>query len=463
LFLKILPLQEPAVRMHWLSALSAAAAAVLLGLGVVEISDSRAAGQDPASTAPALPTVLSGAVTALILAFSPLLWSQATVAEVHGLNVAFVAAVILLLLRYRSRGATWQALAAVFLYGLGLGNHLTGLLLLPLVGGWLLVYGWAGHLKGRRWLLVAAAFALGLAVYIYLPLAAAGEPPINWGDPQTWDRFWWLVSGQLYRRAMFGVEIGQIPARLSAWGHLLLGQFGWWGWVLVLVGLWSLSRTDRPVLRSTLFVFAAYSIYALTYDRADSHLYLLPAIVAVAIWLGLGLVALLSAAWALGRDPAIAPGLRAGLRIIAVLVVALLSLMQPLGNFRDQDLRADREATEFITSALASAEPGALIITGGDRTTFALWYHRYAVAGREDIAIVSSSLWGFDWYNRTLSIHHPEVAAFNEEGRSKDLQELVGASLSRRPVYVTGDAREAVAGYALEPADPLYRLRPPEG
>jgi len=365
LFLQALPIHEPAVRVHWLSALSAAAAALLLGLCVVEsaqnpVAQGGAQGGDgdaaaeasgdgsrehrpggDLSAGPALPWLsrVAAASAALVFAFSSLQWSQATVAEVHALNVAFVAVVLWLLLRWRSRGSLWLAAAAAFLYGLGLGNHLTGLMLLPVVIVWFLVYGQGGRLRGRSRLLVGAGFLLGLAVYVYLPLAAVRRPSINWGDPQTWDRFWWVVTGQLYRQAILGVGWAQIPGRLSAWGHLLLGQFGWWGWLLAFVGTWRLSRVDRPALRASLFVFVAYSIYALTYDRADSYLYLLPASLIVAFWLGQGLVTLLSAVWAWGRQVAARRWCRIALRTVVVLLVASLPLRTHHHQWRPHHLR----------------------------------------------------------------------------------------------------------------------------
>jgi len=40
--------------------------------------------------------------------------------------------------------------------------------------------------------------------------------------------------------------------------------------------------------------------------------------------------------------------------------------------------------------------------------------------------------------------------------------EMALASLSLRPVYVTEEARDVVAGHPLEPSGPLYRLQPPD-
>ena len=46
----------------------------------------------------------------------------------------------------------------------------------------------------------------GLLVYVYLPWRASKDPIINWGDPDTWENFRWLVMGQGYRRFFFALS-----------------------------------------------------------------------------------------------------------------------------------------------------------------------------------------------------------------------------------------------------------------
>jgi hypothetical protein len=309
-------------------------------------------------------------------------------------------------------------------------------------------------------LAAVGGFVLGLATYAYLPLAAAREPPINWGDPQTWDRWWWLVTGQLYREAVFGVELAHIPARLSAWGNLLLEQFDWWGWALAFTGVWRLSRRDRVALGASIYVFVAYSVYALGYDRADSYVYLLPACLVVAFWLGHGLATVLQAAWG-GAQRIIVRRVSLAAPTLAVLSLTVLLPLVPLvGNWATQDLRGDRDAADFAVAALEAADPGALIVTSGDRATFALWYRRYALTEREDVTVINTGLWGFDWYRRSLAVHHPEVALPHGADAPPALPELVEANLRRRSVYATELARAEISAHVLERVGPLYRLKP---
>ena len=123
--------------------------------------------------------------------------------------------------------------------GLGLGNHLTLLLMLPGAAIWL----WAGRRAAgrplaRELLAALAAVVVGLAVYAYLPLAAAANPPVNWGDPRRPAQLWALISGQVYRGLIFGLPLAYLPGRVAAWSGEALRQFGGpWGVILALIGL----------------------------------------------------------------------------------------------------------------------------------------------------------------------------------------------------------------------------------
>ncbi|MGD9315649.1 MAG: DUF2723 domain-containing protein, partial [Anaerolineae bacterium] len=132
--------------------------------------------------------LLLPALTSLTLAFSSLLWSQAVISEVYALLMFFAALELWLLVRWREGGPDWLLWVGAFALGLGLGNHLTLVFVVPAA----LVLLWP---ERRRWfrarvlLPAAALFVVGLGVYAYLPLAARQRPPVNWGNPQTWKGF----------------------------------------------------------------------------------------------------------------------------------------------------------------------------------------------------------------------------------------------------------------------------------
>ncbi len=265
---------------------------------------------------------------ALTWAASPIFWGQAVVTEVYTFNALIVVALLWLLWRWREaidadahsqplshtnpttallRGtgaepvearrsdqrmsafrsrstqgsldlkggyntkwpAGWPWLTAAGLaLGLGLGNHLTLLLMLPGAAIWIWAgrraagrgaagRGAAGRPLARELLAALAAVVVGLTVYAYLPLVAAANPPVSWMDPRRPAQLWALISGQVYRGLIFDLPLAYLPARLVAWNGEALRQFGGiWGAILALIGLWRLDRQLHAWWQATLLIAA---------------------------------------------------------------------------------------------------------------------------------------------------------------------------------------------------------------
>ena len=92
----------------------------------------------------------------------------------------------------RKKDAVLSLLAC--LAGLGLGNHLTIILIIPAFLFALLVAKRAGFPAKclARYLILSG---LGLVSYLYLPFLARNYPTIDWGNPQDVQGLAWLVSG----------------------------------------------------------------------------------------------------------------------------------------------------------------------------------------------------------------------------------------------------------------------------
>jgi hypothetical protein len=238
--------------------------------------------------------------------------------------------------------------------------------------------------------------ALGLTVYLYLPLRAAADPPINWGDPRTLERVWWTVSGAPYRRFVFSLPREYLSARLLAWSGLLTQQFGWIGLMVTALGAMGLWKVDRLLLGTTGTTVILCSIFAIGYDTSDSYLYLIPALICLGLWLGTGLGWLFSLLEA-----------RRHWTMRATQVGTALVILVPLGGavhrFSIQDVSDDRTAYDFETAVLGRAPSKALILSQRDTHTFSLWYFQHALDRRPDVVTADLDLLGYDWYTAHLS------------------------------------------------------------
>lgn len=370
-----LPLGSLAFRTNLLSAACATAAATTLAALVAQSAPGRARVRQSA-----------GLLAGFALGLSPLLWSQAVITEVHALHALFV---VLILWSAVRPGRDW---AAGSLFGLALGNHLSSAFLLPF---WLWASvrrgGWRALLRRLGWLLG------GLLVYLTLIARARSGAPVGWGAADTPAGFWWLVSGQLYRNLPFAAQPALLPGRSRAWAALALAQFGVVGWALALFGLTRAHPrgvgSERMLRAGSLYAFLAYAVFALGYRAADAVVYLIPAFVAGALWLGWGSAALLA------RARKFAP--------LAIAGLLVFGFANALGNVVRVDASHDDRAVAFGRSIFDMAPPAALLISNEDAGTFTLWYFQYVLGQRPDIIVANASLLRFDWYRETLRRTYP--------------------------------------------------------
>jgi hypothetical protein len=427
---------------------------------------------------------------ALAWAASPTLWGQAVITEVYALHALAVVALLWLLWRWREAlrsgqpGHKWLV-AAGLVCGLGLGNHLSLGLMLPGIAVWL----WANltprppSLSGKgengspslvrvrvtSLLSLLVAAALGLSVYAYLPLAAAANPPINWGDPDTLPRLWAVVSGKIYRGLLFGVEWRWLPGRLAAWVADALRQFGPWGALIALAGLWRIDRTDHAWWRLTGLTALVYSIYAIGYNTADSYVYLIPAWAVAALWLAAG--------WEWGLE-IVSGGVREQgskgaesrsalhtprstlyvLRVLLAFAIVALPAISVARFWREMDLSHDRMAQEFVESALAVAAPDGVILTASDEPTFALWYAIYGLGRRPDLIPLNVNLYAYPWYQETLAARHPFLVEATGDPNLPLLDQLVAAVAGRRPLYRAEPLNVVLTGYSEQAEGGLVRM-----
>lgn len=323
---------------------------------------------------------------------SPLFWSQAVITEVYTLHVFFIV-VILHLSLAPGQDEKFDALRGL-VFGLALGNHLTTLLLLPLLltpraaDGWQV--DWKPLLRRLGWM------GAGSLVYLILPLRASLMPPVNWGDPRTFENFVWLVTGQLYQDEFFVFGQVSFGSRIQSVSALLLDQFGILGLVVGLTGL-VFSYRSSAFYRHLLWILFVFLTFSIVYVVRDAHIYLLPVFLVFSLLIGLGLDMLM--------------GMVAGQYPFLRSAPALLLLIYLLGlgvvHWPQVDASGDARAEQFGEAVLTLAPKEALLFVQGDGAVFSLWYFHYALGQRPDVAVIASDLLGFDWYQGTLRKNYP--------------------------------------------------------
>jgi hypothetical protein len=142
-----------------------------------------------------------------------------------------------------------------------------------------------------------------------------------------------------------------------------------------------------------------FSAFAIVYGTADSYVYLIPAFLCFAIWIGLGLDGLMKAATR--RVPV------GGLALCLVFIAYLF--LYAAYTSPQVDASRDTRAEEFGMAVMAQAPEQAIVFAQGDEAVFTLWYFHYALHQRRDLAVVSSDLLPFEWYLDTLRATYPDL------------------------------------------------------
>ena len=330
--------------------------------------------------------------TGAALAVSPLFWSQATIPEVYALNSALVLAALALLVRWEpGRDGILVALGLVF--GLGLAHHPT----MALLAGPSALYVLAldrGALRRRASIVAMAALAGALALYLYIPIRAAGSPPINWGDPSTLPRFLAHVTARSYQGYLGSRPLGDEIARVPVVARLLGEQFTWPGLVLALLGLREVLDR-RPPLGRLLAAYVLVTIaFAVFYDADNGAVYLLPAFLVLGVCLGVGVGIIATS--------------RSRVTMATALAIAL-PLWQIVAGFPTMDVSRNDDAATYARGTLTAQPAHAIVLSSRDEQTFALWYAQVVEGLRPDVAVVDLRLLGADWYRVQLEREHPGV------------------------------------------------------
>jgi hypothetical protein len=418
-----LPIGEVAWRMNLLSGLCVAAAAglvVLIAGHLIEESNR-------------LLRAGAAGVAGLAFAFAAEPWENATRADVHALNVVFVALVVWLLISwaaaYRSgsaRADRWLV-AAALAFGLGIGAHpLVGLTAFG-VAAWLLFI----HARlWRRWRLVAVCagmvvIGIGSYAYIFLRAIMDPEPALFYAHPDTWERFRYLVFAEQFRDLFtdFGAPLADFWTKWDVTERVLSAQLSLVGWLLVACGAAILAVRRLEALAFLGLIVVATVLYAMNFRDGDIDRYYLPTMAVTAPMIGVALAFIASrlarAVAEVGRRLEASRRTRRWLATAAAATIVVLGALLPatalVTGYESHDQSENRAADEWVASVYEHLPPNAVIVSWWSYST-PLWYHRWILGERPDVTIIDERNILDDGY--------------------RTMHDAIQAHLGRRPVYV---------------------------
>ncbi len=330
---------------------------------------------------------------ALSFAFEQNVWHTAQHADPHPLTALIAASLWLMVLKWKDSGDRRWLWTTALVSGLGLGGAAILVAELPAIVIYTVIARPRAFFTLKTMIVAVLLGAVGLVgIYTYLPIRAMMNAPINYWNPQTWERFRDVVlsgGGDLY--TWHGLKAA--PQVITLYGPQIIAWYGEWltpfgraiVFALAVIGLLNLGKRDWRIALA-IFVGLLLPIYAsVTVPNAERGRYFM-----MSNWLLFLLTAVgVQAAFMAPVQKIDWGSIRQSL---AILVVAA-SLIFPcylVHNLWSSDLRNDHDAEIFIDGVFSTLKPNALVLSWWGSST-ALWYGRYVEGKRPDITIMDDS------------------------------------------------------------------------
>jgi Protein of unknown function (DUF2723) len=444
-----LPFGDPAYRVNLGSAAYAALAVVAVYVAGLLLSR----------------RVVAAASGALAFGLGVAFWSQAVIAEVYTLNALLVSVTIVAVLLWREYRKDRYLLLSAFLLGLCLTNHLTSGLLLPASLLFVALVDWRRLLDVRLILAGAGLFLLGLTPYLYLPIRAMMDPPMDANNPTNFERFWYVVSGGDLTGSFFSFGPSELPGRMLFYWEHLLDNMHFLVTMVALTGAIVMLLKDRAVGIFLGFLFFGWLFHAVENDIPDIDLYFIPTYLVLSLWAAAGFGALLAEVESLVFG---LPRVRKGAILVALSAMLLfLPLLGVGAAYAKVDMSGVYRGRKEIEAVADNAAPNATIL----HHRSSMWYMVLVERRRRDLTIVDPFFHNTDVSYADLV--WPDDIDLATTDRRYGTDDLSGVSTAKEAakkgrVYILDQGswdpkRFRDAGFRVVPvkADVLYELVPP--
>lgn len=209
-------------------------------------------------------------------AFSKTIWEQSTSTEVYSLHIFFLSIIFFLLYKFFFNSQNkifkykWSTL--FFLLGLSFANHLTTVLLIPAIM-YLFFRKNKFNINSIKKFAFFALITFGVSgiLYTYLPIRAAANPIMNWGNPINFENFFRHITGRQYQVWMFS-SFSVAKENFINFLKGLSDEFSIAILILFIIGIFSPIQNKKE---KTFLIICFFSslLYGINYDIIDIQTY----------------------------------------------------------------------------------------------------------------------------------------------------------------------------------------------
>lgn len=344
-----------------------------------------------------------GSIAALMATAARTPWRMSVGAEVFSLHLFICSLLFLLAAMWREAEAPRRGrlvIAMAFVLGLGLAHHQTIVLILPGLAIYM-YFSRADRGLGFSWK-SAAALAVGLAPYLWLPFRANQHPAVNWGAPDTFEKFFWCITRSGYGGVSLSTAQGAPAYGEHFWRwlkSLCLFQFPIFGCLAGVAALWK-KRPELWLFGGLFLLSGPVWVFIAAQPGGDAFADMLERFYAASDLSFAGLIAL-GLAYCRERWPRFFAG-KAFLVLGIALILGTISVNYQASSERNQEL-----VSKCADIMVYSIPKGALVVTASDLTSGIFMYEN-AVLGKEYIHI-PAGISRSEWFIESLPDNYADI------------------------------------------------------
>ncbi|MGI8907667.1 MAG: protein O-mannosyl-transferase family [Candidatus Sumerlaeaceae bacterium] len=333
--------------------------------------------------------IFSALVAPAVLLNSAAFLEQCLIVEQYTLLTTLLLIFLLLIgwLDRKLQTGAWQPMQIIsvqFLIGLiwalGYGNHPSQICCIVAVLLLLFVhykqYGAKVCLHEAIW--IGLGFSVGMLVFLWLPICGFREALMDPVRATTWERFWWGFTRAVYEKRSWA-EVPDNYVRELLLTYDFIGELGFLGFTLAIIGVLFLVRSRSLMLGCSLIVVGAYAvgmfqgfvfqkgltlIYLQYYGVRDWHL---PLYLAGAFLAAIATSGVASRIRLTVNSPKV--------RLLTCAVVFAVSSVLAWDSVRENSMRHFTAPLDFIHDCMSVLPKDSIVIANGDNVSMMLAYY----------------------------------------------------------------------------------------
>lgn len=339
----------------------------------------------------------------LFLALSKSFWFQSTSVEVYSLHLLLITIIILASLKAfvnadkeKNVSKYWMIFAVTLAFGFT--NHMTTLLILP--GTAYLYFAQNGFNKKsikQIMFMLIIFFPILFLIYSYLPIRAAQNPDLNWGNPVDWERILRHISGKQYQVWLFS-STEAAAKQLNYFISNLSNEFTF-TLLLILSGIVISFIEAKKLFIFLIITFFSTVLYSINYDINDIDSYFLLAYISMAFFALFGIQKLFHIA-----------NQKKIKSVLPIIIVIIFLLIQFKNNYAEVNQRQNYVYEDYTKSLLNSLPKNSIVFSyQWDYLISPSYYFQLVEHFRDDVTVIDKELLRRSWYYNQLQVNHPKI------------------------------------------------------